>query len=410
MVAAAALLVASCAEEGDPSKAAQGLDDIGGSPRAPVQKMLRERADRLEAGDIEEYLAPMSPEARAFEEPIAREALKLPLSEIDITIGEATISLDGKRFTGAGITFRHRYRPLPEDNPFHLSLVYDLEIRDGSWIITNSRFPDKYLPPLWAIGPIEVTESPHFVVVARAGSKHVAEMTAKGEEGITRLLPKITLETDPKFLLFLPIDEADYEAVVGDSGSLAVASVNYVATSAHPLRPEDRHMIVNVVATRRAGARTIEEDTTPVDTTLVLQHELAHLALSRFTRPCTQHWVAEAAAMWLSDDRRINEWRRMVTPGPLDPPTIREMEQADVHYPTANAIGLALVEQKGAAKFLDFYQNFKDLEPSPDCRGRARRTERAFGSDQLLRRSYGIEVGQADELAKEYIRKAVAGE
>lgn len=372
--------------------------------------MLRERAARFEAGDIDGYLAPMNPEARAFEEPIVREALKLPLSQIDITIGEATISLDAQRITDAAITFRHRYRQLPQDNPFRLSLVYDLELRDGSWIIVASRFPADYLPPLWAIGPIEVTESPHFVVVARAGSKHVAEMTAKAEEGLTRLLPKITLETDPKFLLVLPIDEADYEAVVGESDSLAVAAVVYIATSAHPLRPEDRHMIINVVAARRAAEVTIEEDTTPLDTTLVLQHELAHLALSRFTRPCTTDWLAEAAAMWLSEDRRVDEWRRMVAPGPLNPPTLRQMEEEGVHYPTANAIGLALVERKGAAKFLDFYQNFKDLEPAPDCRGRARRTERAFGSDQLLRRHYGIDIQQADEMTKEYIRKAVAGE
>lgn len=411
LIAAAALLLASCADGGDPSTEARGLGDVAASPRAPVQVMLRERADRLRAGDIEGYLAPMSPEARAFEEPVAREAMKLPLSQIDITIGEATISLDGKRFTEAGIAFRYRYEQLPEDNPFHLSLVYDLELQDGSWIITKSEFPDPYLPPLWAIRPVEVSESPHFVVVAGAGSEQVAEITAKAEEGLTRLLPKITLETDSKFLLVLPPDEAHYQAVVGESDSLAVAAVLYVQTPAHPLRPEDRHIVINVAATRRAAQATIEEDVTPLDTTLVLQHELAHLALSRFTRPCTANWVAEAAAMWLSDDRRMGEWRRMVTPGPLDPPGLREMEEdEEVHYPTANAVGLGLVERKGAAKFFDFYQNFKDLEPHPMCRGKAGRTERAIGSDQLLRRHYGIDIEQADEMTKEYIRKAVAGE
>ncbi|MEX2659898.1 MAG: hypothetical protein WD232_09380, partial [Acidimicrobiales bacterium] len=130
----------------------------------------------------------------------------------------------------------------------------------------------------------------------------------------------------------------------------------------------------------------------------------------RFTRPCTTRWVAEAAATWLSGERRMDEWRQMATPGPLDPPSLKSMEENDeADYPTVNAAGLALVETYGGDKFLDFYQNFKDLEPSPECRGTARRTERAFGSDQLLRRHFGIDIEMADEMAKEYIRAAVEG-
>ncbi len=415
------MLVAGCADSGDGSGSAQGLGTVDGSPRRPVQLMLRARADRLMAGDVDGYLAPMSPEARAFEEPIARQAAKLGFSQIDLTVGEATISLDGAKFSGAVVTFKYRYKDLPEDNPFQLNLVYDLERQNDKWIITKSEFsPDSSFlpPPLWAIGPVEVTKSAHFIVMARPGSPRLAEMTSKAEAGLQQLLPQITLEVDKTFLMVLTDNDQDYESQVGESESLAAVGVEYRPPPGgrdRLLRPENRSMVVNVPLVFQSVKLAIETDRTPLLPQTVLQHELAHLVLSRFTRPCTDPWVIEGAATWLSGERRIDEWKAAVAAG-LDPPSLAEMGTATeagepdppADYPTANAAVLHLVERAGPAKFLDFYQNFKELLPKPPCKGRTRRTERASGSDQLLRRYYGIDIAGLDVATKDYISKAVA--
>lgn len=416
----AALLLGACAESGDTGPDAEGLGAVA-NPRRPVQLMLRERADRLLAGDVDGYLAPMSPEARAFEEPIARSAAKLPLDRIDLTIGEATISLDGARFDEAAVILNYRYKDLAADNQFRIHLVYQLERRESAWIVSQARFDDDspLPPPMWATGPVETTPSAHFLVMHRPGTPRVAEMVARAEQGLAQLLPKLTLEADPRYLMVLASDEQTFGQILGDdpTGVLAAALAELVETSAHPLRPEGRHMIVNLPLVFLAAEVPLEESGTKLTPTVVFQHELGHLALSRFTRPCTDRWVAEGAAMYLAAERRVEAWRRMVATGGLDPLALKDMgvkeeddeEEPVVDYPYANAAVLYLVEAHGAEKFFDFYQNFKELQPGPACKGRSQRTERATGSDRLLRRYYGFGSAELDGFTRDYIRKAVAG-
>jgi hypothetical protein len=57
---------------------------------------------------------------------------------------------------------------------------------------------------------------------------------------------------------------------------------------------------------------------------------------------------------------------------------------------------LHLVEAHGAEKFFDFYQNFKEFDPAPVCKGGSQRTDRATGSDRLLGRYYVAEDAVAE--------------
>lgn len=413
------VVLGACAEGGDTSPDAEGLGAVA-NPRGPVQLMLRERADRLLAGDVEGYLAPLSTEALAFEEPLARAAAALPLDRIDLTIDQATISLDGARFDDAEVTFNYRYKDLADDNLFRVHLLYQLERRDGRWIVASAKFDEDgpVPPPLWATGPVELVTSPHFMVLHRPGTPRVAEMLERAEQGLEQLLPKLTLEADARFVMVLAKDEQTFEANYGDdpTGVVAAALVELVQTSAHPFRPEGRHMVVNLPLMLRSGDVPFEDSGTNLSPTVVFQHELAHLALSRFTRPCTDRWVGEGAAMYLAGERRIDAWRAMVAGKGLESLSLRDMgvkeeeDDADpvVDYPYANAAALYLVEAHGAEKFFDFYQNFKDLQ-GPACRGRSGRTERATGADRLLRRYYGFGSAELDGFTRDFIRTAAAG-
>ncbi len=63
LMVAMTTLVGACATRAAPES------ELFADPREPVQEMLQERARRLTAGDVEGYLRPMTPEARAVEEP-----------------------------------------------------------------------------------------------------------------------------------------------------------------------------------------------------------------------------------------------------------------------------------------------------------------------------------------------------
>ncbi|MDP9441546.1 MAG: hypothetical protein M3P34_05060 [Actinomycetota bacterium] len=435
LATAAVILAGGCGGTQDPLDA-EGKAGAVANPREPIQAMLRERGKRLLAGDVEGYLAGLAPEARAFEEPIARQATSLPLSQIDLTIGEATISLDGTRFEDAKVTFNYRYEELPEDNPFQLHLLYQLEQQDGSWVVTGSAFDTETMgilpPPMWAIGPVEFTRSPHFLVMSRPGTPGVAEAVARAEQGSEQLLPKLTLEIDSRYLMVVAPNQEEYDALLpppSEGGSLAAVLVEYHETAGHPLRPELRHVIVNAPLLFRTTAVELEDGGGLLDPTTVLQHELGHLALSRFTRPCHASWVVEGAAMWLAGERRTDEWRRMVATADLDRVAAKDTEEDDREqregmgrdehdppsiseiylYPYANAAVSYLIETHGAEKFFDFYQNLKELMPPPMCNGRRPSEQvRAIGTDRILRRYYGFDLRDLDRFTREYVRKAVA--
>ncbi len=410
MFLAAATTLAACQGDTQAVTDAEGQGLVA-NPRRPVQLMLRERAKRLLAGDVEGYLAALSPEARAFEEPIARVAVTLPLSKIDLTVGEATISDDGSSFRNASVTMQYSFKELPADNPFRLRFLYDIERRQEGWVVTKSQFilpPDAPPPPpLWPFGPVEITRSPHFLVMARPGVSSVAEITDQAEKAYAELRPRLTLTPDDRLLLVLATDRKEYMDNYGDEGSVALARHPFIVTAGHPARPEERLAMANLQALSEVGEVKLEQSLRPVQPDEVFRHELAHLALSRFTRPCTNGWVAEGGAMLLAEEHAVRsaEWRAIVAADELAGLRLNPNEPP-LDYAFAYAAALYLVEKGGSEKFFDFYQNFKNLpEPTLLCSGQVG-TVRSRLDERLLRRYYRIGVEDLEGFTREYIRKA----
>lgn len=412
LILAAAVTLAGC--RGDaPSRADAEGKGLIESPRGPVQVMLRERAERLLAGDVEGYLAGLGPQARAFEEPIARTAVTLSLDKIDMTVGEATISDDGTRFRNALVILKVSFKELPPDNPFRVRFFYDIDRQqDGSFLVTGSAFapPTQYpLPPLWATGPVELTRSEHFLVMARPGAR-VAEATERAEEGLARLLPKLTLEADDRHLFVLARDAEEYRLIAGEGrvGTVAYSSVFYLRVKSGVFRPEERYMGADLETLSQTGQVRLERSSELFPVSVVLQHELAHLALSRFTRLCTTPWVVEGAATLLAEEDRAAEWKLLVAGAELDTLLLNPPPPQRLDLAFTNAAVLYLVETHGAGKFFDFYQNFKNLpEPLGLCTGRVEDV-RSELDERLLRRYYRLTVEELEGFTRQYIRKAVA--
>lgn len=384
---------------------------VAPGPREPVQALLRERARALTNGDVEGYLRPLSAEARAVEEPIARGALAVPLDTVDFTIGQAVISEDGRRFRDAAVTLVYRYQELPPDNSFRIPFVYDLEERAGSWIVTRSQPTD--VLPLWATGPVRPARSSHFLALSRPQVQGVDETLALAERARAEIVAKLTLEPDLRHLLVLAANPQEFGQVLGSpEGSGAAESLvaatrfDLRASAASSLpRPESRDTVANVQALFDGGQAPAGDGAQPEAFALeVFRHELAHLALSRFTRGSTPAWVAEGGAMLLAGERRVDAWRQAVERGLLDTLTLAEMFSREAMGPLehgfANAATFYLVERHGEERYWDFYQNFKEFVtegPQP---------VRSSGAERLLRRYYRFGVEELDGFTREWIRRA----
>lgn len=436
-----ALVAAGCAKiTGDSTEEAASR-----GPRQAVDAMLRQRAKALTAGDVEAYLAPMTAEARAVEEPIARGSSAVPLADVSLLMDEADFNDAGTAVSAARIDFIYRYKDLPDDNLFRFRLVYDLERRDGAWMITTSRHDERKTPlPIWARGPVTVASSAHFLALHRPGTTRVEESLGLAEDARGKLLDGLTLQPDERHLLLLAKDRADYEDLTGAGAGASLAMTSYIFRSSrgHPTRAEARQMVVNLEAvlanpenkadlgadhgSRFGGggrddgrdegiampdelARQLEDELVPAQ---VFQHELAHLALSRVSRESTTGWVLEGGAMLLADERRIGSWRLGQLFGIYDRVSFADLSEMGnlngaISYAYANAAVSYLVETFGEKKFWNFYRDFKEYEPSGSMQAHPLEELRADATHRLLRRIYDMNEEQLDDKTREYIASAV---
>lgn len=354
--------------------------------------MLRDRAQRLLAGDVAGYLAPLEAAARATEEPIARGATAVPLTSVDLVLTSGTPGAEGE-YRDASVDFLYRYRRLPANNVFRFRMTYRIETREGTPVVLSSAL-DPALPlPIWATGPVEVQRSPHFLVLSRPGLG-IGRLLDTAEQAQADLLPKLTIEPDPVHLLVLARDDHEYAGLLGQAPategttaiSLAVARAYYAGRG-----PEARDMVVNVAAVFGPTSVPYEgrSSVTPAE---VFQHELGHLALLRFNSALTPGWVIEGAAMYLSGEQRRDSWREDLQSGfaGLSIATLDETDLPAEAYAYANAAVLYLVEQFGADKFWDFYQHI-----------------RRNGLERTLRLLYDLDERQLDDRVRAWIRRNV---
>ncbi|MGI8876944.1 MAG: hypothetical protein ACR2KP_21995, partial [Egibacteraceae bacterium] len=159
-----------------------------------------------------------------------------------------------------------------------------------------------------------------------------------------------------------------------------------------------------------AGAQNhqFEPDFTPGQ---VFQHEIGHLALSRFSRSSTPVWVAEGGAMQLAGEQRRASWRQGLTSGEFEEMTFLRLARRDpsmglsgMEYAYVNAAVSSLVDEFGAERFWEFYRDFKEFtDPSA---GNPLEQVHADATNRLLFRIYDIGEEQLDERALEWMRAA----
>lgn len=441
---AVALLAAACTEGAELPEADEASSDEL-TPSQQVQELLDGRAEALAGGDVAGYLEPLEQPARELEEPIAAQAADLPLSEVRLRLPDATFDqreVEGEQIMvadNAKVDFVFRYEGIPDDNPFHFRLRSDFERHDGEWRVADSELviPDVHtpvpMPPMWAFGPVEVARSEHFLAFHRPGLDDPQRSLGVAEEARSQLIPKLTPDAAPAHVLQLAQTTDEYEQIINPAGparSVAMTSMYTRGSSYAQSRiPQNRHMSVNLeavfaerlpqeaVGDPSAGGmgdgmgegedHQYEPETSPQE---VFQHELGHLALSRFTRSSTPIWVAEGGAMELAGEQRTRSWQRGLDEGTFEEMTFLDLARRDptmglgaMEYAYVNAGVSSLVDEFGAERFWDFYRGFKEFEMG--SAGTPLEQIHADGTNRLLFRIYDMGEEALDQRALEWMRQ-----
>lgn len=378
-----------------------------GGPPAPetaleeVRASLRLKARDLLRGDIEAYLAGVAPQARPVEELIARGASMVPLASIDLVLNPPEhVAVDATELRDMPVELVFTYEGVPADNRIRFTITADFEKTGSSWLETKSSATD--ILPLWASGPVEVRRSPHFLLLFRPGLAGVDQAIALAEEGRSRLLPRVTVAIDEVHVMTLVADSNELRSQLrGEFTELPLAfASSYGATGSFPT---DRILTVDLQRVLMAGLSTAE-DGRDVSSSQVFQHELGHLALTRYTSASLPSWVSEGAAMYLAEERRVDAWRDPEYRERLRTVSFSQLDEIDPLpgglYPYANAAVLYLAETFGVDRFWDFYRSFVDLGSAP--------VPSAANTERLMRRFLGIGPGELDAATRAYIANAAA--
>ena len=376
--------------------------------------MLTARGTALAAGDAEGYLADLSPEARAFEEPIARGGASLPLASVELTLDPSLKVDEDTSIDDASVDLIYRYDGLPAENTFRFTLLYDLAHDDGSWGVRASKLKGGSALPIWVTGPIAFMQTDHFLALFRPGLTEVEATLKLAEEARQRLSTKVTFPLENGFLMLLGRDRQQYEEFSSrDVAASAVAQAETVyEITTTSIETESRQIVLNLQQLRTEEA-SIE----------TFQHELGHLALTPQTRPFTPPWLGEAAAMYLADTRPTRAWRAGLRSGrfnELSFTTLTRQRSLGAHDETASAeyayaAGAAhyLVEAFGAEKFWEFYGSFADVPSATVYEGVAGKdsasTDAALSelaaetSAEAMPRIFGFDEARLDILVREWI-------
>jgi hypothetical protein len=383
--ALAALLLAGCGGGATPVASTPAP-----SPRAsftPVPKqgdlqqldaLLVRRARALAAGRPRAYAATAAGPQRDLDRVTARNARGLALRDVELQIDSSDL---------AGRTATVRAHALYGVQGIRGRFATQRRIiarRTGSgWRVTRETSPRERLP--WEIGPMTARRSTHFVVLAPA-ALDVTALTAALEDGYARMGDVLKRPRLRKRYLVVVAGEAQAaraltESIRGVESLAAISDAEVQETGA-------AQKVSAVVSQRLVVVWPPFSSLDPDGRRRVVTHELTHAALAGVTSGRTPAWLTEGLALFVSDDRRVDQAAQLRVRGEL--PSMGGLSQPDAiarlsgdrqsaAYAYASAAVFYLVERYGRARMLRLYNAFNDEalkgKAGRDATGRAVRRE-----------------------------------
>ncbi len=391
-----AVLLAGCSgDKGPDGTPAQGTS----KPKPPTAQeqlsaLLERRAGALEAGNARRYAATSTGPRRAIDRREARNARELDLR--DVSLRPVEVDVDGRR---AVVRARSGYGIRGVRGRFDAERVLRAVKTRKGWRIASEASRRQRHP--WQIAPFAARRTDHFVVLAPTALA-VDGLEAALEDGYARMRDVLVSGAlRRRYLVVVAGDAAQARQMT--SGIRGVATLAAISdTAVHEEGPAEK--VVNVASQRLL---VVWPAFAPLDLDgrrRVVTHELTHAALAGQTSGRTPAWLAEGVALYVSDDRRVQEAARyLAEPSALNlgtlstPGAIAKLGGGaqSAAYAYSSSAAFYIAERFGRRRLLRLYDAFND--PSLD---------RATGiplTAQAVRRALGVPLAALERGLRTWI-------
>jgi hypothetical protein len=365
----AGMMVAGCGGGSKPAAATPAPGSPTAKPAksegdlAQLERLMRRRAAALAAGRPRAYAATATGPQRDRDREAARNARGLGLRDVELVVDSADVS-------GRSATLRVRalYGVRGIRGRFATARRIAASRTQAGWRVRRESGRRERHP--WEGARVRARRSRHFVVLAPRGLELDALVDAL-EGGYARM----------GTVLRKPRLRRRYLVVVA-GGTQAARSLTERIRGVESLAAISDAEVQEAGAARRVSAVVSQRLVVvwPAFSTLdaggqqrVVTHELTHAALAGVTSGRTPAWLIEGVALYVSEDRRVDDAARMAESTSLSrlskPDAIARLsgDGQSAAYAYASAAAFYIVERFGRQRFLALYNAFND----DDLPGRA---------------------------------------
>lgn len=381
--------------------AGAGAQEGRRSPLAAIQTLLDVRAKAVLAGDERAFLATVDPKApAAFREAQARQlaglhALPLASYRLEARLEDSGDLKAAAPNRGADEVF------LPETRQYLRFEGYDeREGLDNHWLTYVRRGESWYVaatddvddlgletaPGLWELGPVKLTATPHFLLIAHPEqAARAAAIGSLAEEALATLRSRWPVPWSERLPIILPTSTAELQQLLQTTLDLDkfVAFVSYssrrdggYATTAPRMYIQDQNL------SRYSRAFQLE----------TLVHELVHAASASRSGPFIPAWVHEGVADWVALGRPAAERKPGTSDGRLprdDEFTSGSQASIIVAYREARSAISYLAAAAGTAAPIAFFEAAGMPSVAPGSR--------QYLMDVALQRSAGVTLAAFEQ-------------
>lgn len=386
--------------------------------RTALQHVLDRHAKALEQYDGAAYLDTFIAAVRSREQPHFNNIRSLPLSAVELRLGEVVASRQGDPALQTTAQLRYGLDGQPPDNPFVHELRLVWRRQGAGWRLADMEdLGDRPVP--WRVEALSVHRSHHFLLVTEGRRGEPLVDLAADAEAAYASLYRQGLPLAQGYFVHLVTDRQLFARLAGRPSALGVAVARQSVDGGRVV-VDSRAFFVNGSVFLAGRGEAARHDLRRVTVT----HELVHLALAEHTRPFTPIWLKEGAAVFFSEDLTYDGNRAFVQRG-LDGIDLARLTKAPVlgqhdlggqrtadEYIYAGNLVSYLVDLKGKQALVDFYASFAELpahELATIALGEralagSRNVDGASLSGKLaarlgkrqLQRHYGLEVPQLE--------------
>jgi hypothetical protein len=405
LAAACGLVLTGCGGGGDKPGAASPTPTASSAASQKedgdleqLERLLARRAAALEAGRVRAYAATATGPQRDRDREAARNARGLPLRDVALEVDSADVA--GRRAT---LKVAALYGVRGIRGRFATARTIELRRTGAGWRVRRESRGRERHP--WEVGPHAARRSRHFLVLAPRGLDTGA-LVAALEDGYARMGTVVRRSRLRDRYLVVVAGGAQAARALTERirgvGSLAAISDTEVQEDGVARR-------VSAVVSQRVVVvwppfSTLGEE----GQRRVVTHELTHAALAPSTSGRTPAWLVEGLALYVSEDRRIDQAAQLRVRGAL--PTLRGLARPDAiarlsgdrqsaAYAYSSAAAFYVADRYGRDRLLRLYLAFNDEDlpgrPGPEATGRA------------VRRVLGVSLPRLERDLRDWITSAL---